>query len=458
MTNRKAAAIIGIAGLGIGIAIAATGLSPQVTLVAFSTVAATAVVLTIAARSRSSIGAGIGLARYVALWLTGIATLLITFNAVRVGPHVTASDFVLLAAVSVSLFSLTADGTPIPRIPGWLLVAGCGLLTAGFLATFSTDDVGGSMVATGEFALALVGVPVLLAFSADSLPRLLLIAKLWFGSALLNSVVALTDFLHVTSVGIVLGERPSGLSVHPNHLGMAAAMTLPVGVLLATRTGKSIRSAVYFAAVAIVVLGVLVSGSRAALLGAIAGIVLVLLLGRRMWKPVILVAVLGVALFVVSSTSPSSDQTPSTTNPFIAIERLTKEASTGESNSLRLQYYREALSEFSDHPLTGIGFTVVRAAHDIYFQLLAAGGISALLSFTVFAMGALRTGLRISLRRQLNNEMRNLAAALTAGLMVWLLAALVQNLIYDRYLYVPIGLLIGLQIAARREATSAESP
>jgi hypothetical protein len=55
--------------------------------------------------------------------------------------------------------------------------------------------------------------------------------------------------------------------------------------------------------------------------------------------------------------------------------------------------------------------------------------------------------------------MDGLAAALIASIAIWLIAGLAQNLIYDRYLYLPIGLLLGLGVSLKRaEAVPADRP
>ncbi len=141
----------------------------------------------------------------------------------------------------------------------------------------------------------------------------------------------------------------------------------------------------------------------------------------------------------------------STIDPFIAIQRLTNATATNESDASRIVNYSVALTDFAKHPLAGNGFDVIRDAHDIYFQLLQGGGLLAFASFGLFAACSLWLGVRLSRHSALTREMQNLASALAASLLVWLLAGLAQNLIYDRYLYLPAGVLIGLRMAARSE-------
>ncbi len=444
-----------VAGLAVGVAVAIVNTLGGAEGRAFlATGLATAVVLVLLqAVRRAGIGASMRPLEYLGTAVLGLAVLLITFNALRVGTHVTASDLFLLIAAAIFLLSAVADRVVIPRMPGWLLLGASGLLVAGFLAAWTSSDLGGDLIATGEFALALLGVPVLIALGTVTLPRLLFITKLWLMSATINAGIALADFTHLTSIGpAILGTvyfgRPTGLTVHPNHLGIVCAMAIPIGLVLLTRARKAWAFSIYVLAIIVLSLGVLVSGSRAALLAGIAGGFLLPAIGRRLWKPVLVVTFAAAALLLITSATLALGEAPSFTNPFVAIQRITSPASTTLSDTTRLQYYGAALTDFASHPLTGIGFDVVRGAHDIYLQLLQAGGVLAVLSFVVFSAGSLRRGFLLSRDTGLDHESRNLASAFTVSFLTWLLAGLVQNFIYDRYLYVPVGLIIGLSVAS----------
>ena len=109
---------------------------------------------------------------------------------------------------------------------------------------------------------------------------------------------------------------------------------------------------------------------------------------------------------------------------------------------------------FASSPILGTGFATVRDAHDIYLQLLQAGGILALLSFIVFVAGSLLTGLHLSRSASLSKPHRTLALALIASIVTWLVAGLAQNYVYDRYLYMPFALLLALAILAANVTVS----
>ncbi len=419
--------------------------------------AALAGLMWVVLRSRRFVlGREIGLMRYLGLWVVAVGGFFVTFNGLRVSSHMTVADVLFLAAACLLLMSLVIERESLPSMPPWIPISAAGLLIAGVLATTSSANVGSDLLASGQFAIALFGTPFLLAFATGSAERVLLMSWAWLLSASVNSAIAVLDFAHLTSlgptiVGVTFAGRPTGLTVQPNHLGVAGAMAIPVGIFLATRAKSQTGRIVSLALTAVVALGILVSGSRAAAVAAVAGVVLMAFLGRRLWKQTILVAMAGVIMmFFVSLTM--ADQANPISDRFAAIQRLTNGAAdTAASDSARLDYYGFALADFSKHPFTGNGFDLVRDAHDIFFQLLQAGGVIALIAFLLFAGSSLALGWRLTRDEALSSDTRNLAAALTASICVWLLTGVVQNLIYDRFLYVPVGLLVGLKLARAAE-------
>jgi hypothetical protein len=62
--------------------------------------------------------------------------------------------------------------------------------------------------------------------------------------------------------------------------------------------------------------------------------------------------------------------------------------------------------------------------------------------------------------RSLPKGVPDFAGALTVSVAVWLISGLFQNQIADRYIYVPVGLLLGLTVAAnaRRSQTRPSKP
>ncbi len=106
----------------------------------------------------------------------------------------------------------------------------------------------------------------------------------------------------------------------------------------------------------------------------------------------------------------------------------------------------------------GHGFEYVRGAHDIYLQLLHAGGIVALAGFLSFAVGITVTGVRLGRSAAVPEHLQGLARASVASLAVWLAAGgVVSTPIFDRYLYIPAGLVIAIWVL-RRKSEAEEAP
>jgi hypothetical protein len=147
-----------------------------------------------------------------------------------------------------------------------------------------------------------------------------------------------------------------------------------------------------------------------------------------------LILLLGCALVVgaVSLTMPTV-----ISNGFV---RLTSEAST-VADQPRLDVMTASLISFYGSPVIGVGFSTVKLANNLALQSLQAGGLLAALGFAVYFAGAIMRGLRTS---RLSD---GLGAALSLSLLAWLVDGLFENIIYDRFLFLPVGLVLALRLA-----------
>lgn len=377
--------------------------------------------------------------------LMAMAFVTITFNAVRVTQHATLSDIFLTLAAFILLLAAAFRPTTLPRVPVWLIGIAVSFIAIGTLSSAFSSSREASAVAVGQFWLALFAVPALIVLASSSFPVVEWFADLWVISAAANAAVSLLDFLHVLStqkalLSVTYFQRASGLTVHPNHLGIVCAMALPITATQAL-TATSPRRRILHAILSIlIVFGLLASGSRAAFVAAIAGmIVLATMLFRTRRRALLwlgigtLVAVL-LALVVATVTS----------RHFITIERLLGSESVGSANSTRLAAYQQAVTGFIGSPLVGVGFQVVRQAHDVYLQLLQAGGLFALVLFVALVILMLRMALSLSNAADLQFEVNLLVRALTVSVAVFVVNGLFENQISDRFLYIPFGLILAV--------------
>jgi O-antigen ligase len=391
-----------------------------------------------------------------------MATALICFGGLRFGDAITASDalFVLAAGAAV-IATLRRRALPV-KVPVWLILAAGGLLAAGLLVELfppsppsrilldrkvSLDELRqlSNLPVLARFLFALAVVPLLIAMAASSGARVWLLVDLWLAAVAVNCVVALADYW-----GAGIGEaftgsdyathvagqpdRQPGLTTFPLELSLQSVMALPV-VLARLSSGADRRGAL-LALLPLLIVGLLLTGSRAGLLGATVGSVLILLLQRRpRWA--VASATFFVALFAAGAVGVNA--------PLLqGAERLSGGGTAAVSDERRTLGWDQALADISNRPLLGYGFQFVRSAHSVYLQLLQAGGPLALVAFALFAGGVLRIAVRLGRGAEGRSPPTALAQALGVGMLVWLLTGIVQNSIFDRFLYIPAGLLLGL--------------
>jgi O-antigen ligase len=455
-------ALLGMTAVAAG---ALVTVGPRAWLLASVAVAGVAIALVPArAGGRSAIGEAL----FVSV---ALAVLFATLNAIRPVGSLTVADLALLGALGLGGLALVADPSSSRKLmpPWWLAAAAAGFLFVGLLVELFppgrhpqlTDfadplyagGTGGTASTNLAGAIRLAGtvllVPVLVASAADSRRRIHLLAELWIAGVLISALVAVLVEQGVIGYGSGIvhyfWREQGGLTVHPNVLGLTSAMTLPIVIARVGSAGWR-RRVYYVAAIAILVGGIGASGSRIALIAGAIGVALVIFLGTATWK---LTAVLAAAAVVLVGASFVVDLGSSP-----VVERIRTEGLVDER---RVVLYEEALDAVKGEPILGYGFENLRGVHDVYLQLLQAGGVIALLSFLLFAAGTLTVGIRCGRSADLPPDLRALARGLTTSIAVWLLAVVVLNLVLDRFLYVPVGLLLGIAALVTRRQRSQPS-
>jgi O-antigen ligase len=174
------------------------------------------------------------------------------------------------------------------------------------------------------------------------------------------------------------------------------------------------------------------SGSRGGAVCVVLAGALTLVLVKRLRSrlPVLVGAMFG-AMFIVFGLFPDA------LAQLLTSVRLSNGVGVDSSDEVRATLGAQGIADFKHSPFTGIGMQVALDAHNIYRQLLAAGGVVLFGCFVVFAIGAFRCALRIGREHPL-------ALAAAASMAAWLLFGMVENLLTDRFLYVPVGILVAL--------------
>ncbi|MBO0730040.1 MAG: hypothetical protein J2P57_12330, partial [Acidimicrobiaceae bacterium] len=190
------------------------------------------------------------------------------------------------------------------------------------------------------------------------------------------------------------------------------------------------------------VIGVLESGSRGATLGIAVGPAILALLMPKRRAATLAVAAVSVAFTVTLGVFGGLG--------LISVQRLTGQVSVQGANDARIGALTQSLNDFVGSPIIGNGYGYVRDAHDIYLQAAAAGGAFGLIGFVLLLGAIVHSGVRSTFRTDLPFRLRILAAGLVGSLVTWLAVGIVENQIYDRYLYWPAGLLLAVRFLASR--------
>lgn len=389
-----------------------------------------------------------------------IAAILITFNGVRVAENVALADvFLIGTAVTLFLGALTGRSTPLV-IPPWLVICGLALVVSGVVSASRSEAFGPNTLPALRFAAALAITPIVFGSLTQSPKRRKWIILAWLSSPAISALVAVLDGLGQANIGTSLTGlhfegREIGLTSQPNHLGLTCAVGVPVALHLLQTHASGVPSRLAMVTVLpLLTAGVILSGSRAAVVAAFAGVLISFLMVRHskgskgaVFIP--LVVVVAVSMLSLSATGSES--------PRLIQGRLQGDESTVASDADRKLAFDEGVRGFVDEPIFGQGFERARTAHNIYVQLLQAGGVLAFAIFSAFAVAVLRLGFRLDRSPSVSAESQALAGALTATMASWLIAGLVHNALYDRYLYVSLGLLLGLagEVAMRARFESA---
>ena len=342
-------------------------------------------------------------------------------------------DLILGAVlVAVSARALVRDD-PMAKMPAWL-VAGCSaILLVGAYHTLFSQSIS-QLDRSVRWILAAGLLPWLAVMCSRRWPALGERLALWWVIGIAASAsVGIADYFGVTNIndGLVPvpwgGDRQAGLSAQPNHLGLACAMALPLVAHFTRRRWTA-------AGVGLLLFGgVIVSGSRAAQ----AAFVLALLpslagpaRNRRVVKMTILSAI-AIAIALTLSGSARSQVQP--------LLRIFSEhsADTEESNAGRAQLAEQAWDSFLSNPILGGGMDQLSRGHSVPLQLLATGGAVLALACFVYGFGAVRSGRKLA---RASGDQLVRAAAWSA--VVWFAAGIVSNSIADRFLYVPIAVIL----------------
>lgn len=330
------------------------------------------------------------------------------------------------------------------------------------LGTGQMDDSPGWQLGVRLLVAACV-MPIVIAALCSSLKRVHLAISLWLVGTAVSSIIGLLAAfssldLQEAITGAQYGTvqhggtagRFVGLAVHPTIFGVMAALTFAVALARITNRRTAWK---YGPLVGIYAGAVLVSGSRAALAGIIAAFAVTYCYQLRSRKYLAGLVATGcaVGLWKMEALSGSIS----------VIQRITgsdtKAAAGAEiSNTARQSAMSDAWGYFLERPFSGWGFDAIKGAHNTVLQLLSSGGVIALMGWGLLVVGALHLGWQ--LYRSLPEPYNHDAFGLINSIVVIFIGGMSMNIILDRWLYVPVGLMLGLHLAVQRMEAQARSP
>ncbi|MET0931729.1 MAG: O-antigen ligase family protein, partial [Aeromicrobium sp.] len=354
---------------------------------------------------------------------TGFVLLLLAFllapmndvKPVAAVSFVTASDvflFLGVAALSPVLIS-RGFGRQAPFLIGVAGLVGVGLLTSAASPEPAASLNGLTRLVVGALTLPLV-------FMVWRPGRRVLLALAW---AYVTGTCISAAQGRITGLVSVDG-RYVGLTEHPNILGLTCLLGVTLVPFLLHETPPRHRW-IPLVAGALCAYGIWMSGSRAALLGAVAVVLLYLLVSRSIEHALLLFGLSIIPFYLVVRAFSSSSADGSS-----PLGRLRGGGSATLSDLDRENLARIAIDRFTDHPLIGAGFADAAEAHNIYLQVAGAGGVIALVFYLLIMVSAVRQPLLLGSRHRL----------LALPVMGYLLMGPLTPLLWDRYIWCVLAL------------------
>ncbi|RYY45407.1 MAG: hypothetical protein EON53_10705 [Actinomycetales bacterium] len=352
----------------------------------------------------------------VAVLAIGIAlSPLDNFRPIGALAFASLSDLVLLAGLLVLLPVLLRK--PLPS--EWLFLAAAGgLVVVGLVSSAGAEESGASLNSLLRLLVGALLLPV--AFMVWRPSRGVVV-----GFALMYVVGNVGNLVAAYTVGESSWDgRRIGYSTHPNVMGLCAMLGLALVPFLLRVLPRRWSWLVLLLGVACA-WNVWVSGSRAALVVAVAVAVLFVALERRVEVALALFGLAIPALWIVGNALTGGGSMQNN-----VLGRLLGGGTAAGSDAEREYLAKVALDAFTSHPVLGIGLGDVMEAHNIYLQVAAAVGIVGTAVYLVLlASVALRA---ITLPGP--------SALLALPVLGYAMIGLMTTILWDRYVWAVLAL------------------
>lgn len=291
-------------------------------------------------------------------------------------------------------------------------------------------------------------------------------ALAWIASAAVSSSGAIAQFLYgdVIPGGTVAFGRMTGFTEHFNVLGGLAATSIVPALMFSVDGSRRLYRVIGTASTALIGAGLLLSGSVGGMLAATIGALFWLTVRGITTRTFVNLAALVLAGLVLMSATGSTNSP----DPLQRIRKVTsaEELATGRGGTVyaRVGGYQEAWDRITRNPLVGIGLDEPSSVkvlgpelvHNMLIMPWFGAGILGLLGIVLIIVGALVTGVQVV--RSAPLELRSLATALLASVVTFVIFGMGEPILFVRYGWFPVMLLIALRAQQRRRLGEQHAP
>lgn len=332
-----------------------------------------------------------------------------------VASFVTYSDLFFVLGIGLLLPQLFRNRG---RLPSMYVGGAALLLVAGLLASILAADQALSLNGLSRLVAASIALPVAFAYWRPNVRIIDVMAGAYVAGMVVNVVVGIAQ-------GPLSNNRYVGLTTHPNYFGMSALLSVGLLIYLLDRVPAK-RRWVLYAAGLVCLLGIVESGSRAALLVFIVLVAIYPLVERSVMAGYGILVTGGI-LVVVGGLLLDSFIEGS------AIDRLRGDNTSSYSDTKRTGLLEAGFHQFLQKPFLGWGFTDdPLASHNVYLEVAVALGVVGLVAWCMILWTLVRPLLSVDLARH----------RLAYPALAYALLALLTNTMWDRSVWAAIALAL----------------
>lgn len=412
-----------------------------------------------------------------------VASFAATWGGVHIG-GLQVSDILLLLTF-VAVMAMVVFGNLRFPVPGWLWAPAVALLAcvtaltynpvpaASFASRYAyiarhagvsqATPSGGVKAAFWMVALLVVPIAVIACAALESRAPKWVLACFLAGVAV-SSLVALSDLTNLTHISRSLGlqftdeagnvavtsQRQTGLSDHPNTLGLVCAIAAPFAVYFISESRRRWLPCV---ALVLVFGGVVASGSRGAqVVFPVAVLFAIFVSPHRKKVAGWLAATLAAA--IIAGSTVLMKLVPGILDKLFRFEpgaTLPGASTSLQSDAERTHLATQALFDFKNHPFFGIGIKHITEAHNIYLQMMSGGGVVLVAGMLIYWFGTFRSCWLVRRRGE------PLGLYLMITVVVWLIIGALENQLTDRFLYYTVACAAALAATTQVEIPKIDS-